>query len=226
MFDLNELKPYSLKVQVKSASFPSKHVGVELSDLRPYKNKLIELSQLWIDEVLDGKVISSNDRERCGRGLLFVGSPGHGKTTLACAIAQELIRKAPRQLWDAKHIVDRPVYFTDYPRLLRMEKRQFKEEDSEEERLIESIYGESKTDNVKLLILDDLGKEYRTASGWAENTFDALLRTRFNYGLPTIITTNVPIESWSDVYGESMYSFLHEAFITYQVISQEGDRRK
>ena len=88
-----------------------------------------------------------------------------------------------------------------------------------------AIYGES-NENVKLLILDDLGKEYRTASGWAENQFDALLRTRFNYGLPTIITTNVPIESWGEVYGESMYSFLHEAFTTYQVISMEGDRRR
>ena len=52
-----------------------------------------------------------------------------------------------------------------------------------------------------------------------------LLRSRYNFGLPTIVTTNVPVNDWSEVYGDSMYSFLHEAFITHHVVSQEGDRR-
>ena len=74
-------------------------------------------------------------------------------------------------------------------------------------------------------VLDDLGKEYRTSSNWAENTFDALLRSRFNAGFPTIVTTNVPLKSWGTVYGEAMGSFAYEAFIPIDIIAK-GDRRK
>ena len=79
--------------------------------------------------------------------------------------------------------------------------------------------------NTRVFILDDLGKEYRTASGWSENQFDALLRSRFNAGLPTIVTTNVPKQDWGKIYGEPMGSFVNEAFIPVVVSSSEGDRR-
>jgi DNA replication protein DnaC len=80
--------------------------------------------------------------------------------------------------------------------------------------------------NVRVFVLDDLGKEYRTTSGWAENTFDALLRSRFNAGLPTIVTTNVELENWGGVYGEPMGSFALEAFVPVKVKALKGDRRK
>jgi DNA replication protein DnaC len=80
--------------------------------------------------------------------------------------------------------------------------------------------------NTRVFILDDLGKEHRTATGWAENTFDALLRSRFNAGLPTIVTTNVPLKNWGVVYGEPMGSFAHEAFIPIAVKAPGGDRRR
>jgi DNA replication protein DnaC len=92
---------------------------------------------------------------------------------------------------------------------------------------MEQVYGDMKgPDNISLLVLDDLGKEHRTASGWAENTIDAVLRSRYNAGLPTIVTTNVPLKNWGDVYGEAMGSFAHEAFIPINIVSTEGDRRK
>jgi superfamily II DNA/RNA helicase len=93
-------------------------------------------------------------------------------------------------------------------------------------RLIDMIkQGHLDLSAIKVLVLDDIGKEYRTASGWAENTFDALLRARFNAGLPTIVTTNVPIKDWGDTYGQPMGSFVKEAFMPIVVESAEGDRR-
>jgi DNA replication protein DnaC len=93
--------------------------------------------------------------------------------------------------------------------------------------LLDSIYGDSdRMNNVRVFVLDDLGKEYRTTSGWAENTFDALLRSRFNAGLPTIVTTNVELENWGGVYGEPMGSFALEAFVPVKVKALRGDRRK
>ena len=90
---------------------------------------------------------------------------------------------------------------------------------------MKEIYGDAKH-SVPVFVLDDLGKEYRTQSGWSENTFDALLRARFNAGLPTVITTNVPLSKWRVTYGEAMASFAHEAFVEVKVESDKGDRRR
>ncbi len=46
--------------------------------------------------------------------------------------------------------------------------------------------------NAALLILDDLNTENATA--WAKQKLDQLLDHRFNIELPTVITTNVPLE--------------------------------
>jgi DNA replication protein DnaC len=91
---------------------------------------------------------------------------------------------------------------------------------------MEGVFGDAGNNSVSLLVIDDLGKEHRTATGWAENTFDAVLRSRYNAGLPTIVTTNVPLKNWGEVYGEAMESFAHEAFLPINVVSMEGDRRK
>ena len=82
---------------------------------------------------------------------------------------------------------------------------------------------------VGLILAGEAGHGKTTlaaTAGWAENTFDALLRSRFNAGLPTIVTTNVAFENWGGVYGEPMGSFAHEAFIPLTVTSTIGDRRK
>jgi DNA replication protein DnaC len=109
-----------------------------------------------------------------------------------------------------------------------MQKRQWVEDpDDGDSWLIDGIYGDAPhANNVQVLILDDIGKEHRTATGWAENQFDAVLRARFNAGLPTIVTTNVPLKDWGSVYGEAMGSFAHEAFIPLVITAPEGDRRR
>ena len=111
----------------------------------------------------------------------------------------------------------------DYPKFLRYQKSSWDEDEPND--LIDRIVGDARN-SVELFILDDLGKEYRTSTGWAENQFDALLRSRFNAGLPTIVTTNVPIKNWGVVYGEPMGSFAYEAFVPIEVKSETGDRRK
>jgi DNA replication protein DnaC len=117
--------------------------------------------------------------------------------------------------------------FIDYPKLLRVQQRSWKDESGADAKLIDRIYGDAPdSENISILVLDDIGKEHRTATNWAEDTFDALLRSRYNAGLPTIVTTNVPLKSWGETYGEAMESFAHEAFLPINIVSTEGDRRK
>lgn len=228
MFDLKDVAP-SVRAYINGSGLPMKSIGMEFSDLRPYKGGAIDEVKLWVENVKAGKVIKARGEASCGLGLLLVGKPGHGKTTLASTALQEVLKGASKEvLGYTGKTLTRPGYFTDYPRLLRLQKRQWGEEASDSDQwLIDGIHGDAPDHhNVKLLILDDLGKEYRTAAGWAENNFDAVLRSRFNNGLPTIITTNVPLSNWGDVYGEPMESFAHEAFHYINVVSEEGDRRK
>ncbi len=232
MYRLEDLSPKT-RAHINAAQFPMKTIGKELEDLGGYypnreETSIIETVRDWMQLVIDGDVIRAKGSDSCGLGLLLIGEPGHGKTTLASVLGQTLIRLAPKETWGpADQIISRPVFFTDYPKLLRLQKRQWDESDETEKSLIDCIYGEAKPgDNVRLLILDDLGKEYRTASGWSENTFDALLRARYNAGLPTIVTTNTPMSEWADTYGDSMASFAHEAFVPLAIISTRGDRRR
>jgi DNA replication protein DnaC len=224
MYDLSKIRP-SIRSQIRRANLPSSTVGMELSDLEPYKGKVLEVTQSWMDKLKDGAIVKADGRRTSGRGLLLIGSPGQGKTTLASVILQTLLKETSSEAWAAHMTLERPAYFTDYPTLLRSQQRAFDKDETYQD-LIDSVYGEGHPDrNVRLLVVDDLGKEHRTASGWAEHTFDALLRRRFSLGLPTIVTTNVPLSSWGKVYGDSMESFAHEAFSTLEVVSPGGDRR-
>jgi DNA replication protein DnaC len=190
-----------------------KSIGMELSDLD--NGPAVDKVKIWLEQVRSGVVIKSPGSPFSGLGLLLVGLPGHGKTTIASVAVQELIRTMPFE-------TEQPALFMDYPKFLRLEKTAFSDPSVEDD--LRRIYGDDRH-SIPLFILDDLGKEYRTQAGWAENVFDALLRARFNAGLPTIVTTNVKTSKWRATYSEAMASFAHEAFMWVEVESDNGDRR-
>jgi DNA replication protein DnaC len=225
MYNIAEL-PGSIRAQINAAGLPMKTVGWQFDDLEPSES--LDKVRDWVELVRSGKVIQAAGERTCGLGLMLVGEPGHGKTTLASVALQELLMTMPKVGWGVPDLTPkRPGMFMDYPKLLRLQKAQWSEFDDVTETMINGIYGEASKENVvRTFVLDDLGKEYRTANGWAENTFDALLRARFNAGLPTIVTTNVPLKNWGTVYGEPMGSFAREAFIPLAIIAKQGDRRR
>jgi DNA replication protein DnaC len=224
MYDLSKIRP-SIRSQIRRANLPSSTIGLQLPDLDPYQGKVLDVVESWIDKLKRGEIVKADGRRNSGKGLLLIGAPGQGKTTLASVILQKLLLEASSEAWSSHMTLERPAYFTDYPTLLRSQQRAFDKDETYQD-LIDSVFGEGHPDrNVRLLVVDDLGKEHRTASGWAEHTFDALLRRRFSLGLPTIVTTNVPLSSWAKVYGESMASFANEAFAALEVVSPGGDRR-
>ena len=225
MFDLDKIAP-SVKHQIMNSGIPMKTLGKEFSDLE--ETDASKLMQRWIKNVVDGQILKSPTSPLCGVGMVLVGEPGHGKTTLASTALQSLIRgMSPEALGSPGRYPKNVGVFMDYPKLLRIQKSQFSNFDEDVQRQLDGLYGDSDIlTNVPFFVLDDLGKEYRTASEWAENQFDALIRSRFNAGLPTIITTNVPLAQWGQVYGTPMGSFINEAFVPIAVTAPKGDRRK
>ena len=208
MFDVQKESPTTRHLLLK-ASVPMKTFGMELSDLEHTEAR--DLVESWVSTVQSGVVIKSPGSPSSGLGILLLGEPGHGKTTMASVALQSLIRT-----------MQIPGLFLDYPKFLRLEKESWGDDEIKER--ISEIYGDAKH-SLPLLVLDDLGKEHTTQTNWAEDTFDALLRSRFNAGLPTVITSNVALKKWRGTYGPSMESFAHEAFIEVKVESDTGDRR-
>lgn len=221
--ELSSLKRYWI---TKSSNIPIRYQGWAKETIAESSGRFSPQVDAWLDLALDGEVIKKAGAVgTTGVGMLFDGDPGMGKTTYAAVTAMEFVRRLPDEEEELAKLLKisrsdlgfktRAIYYLTYPEYLHM-KRSAMDADPDEKRelnmYLDGFHGRSKEDylNVRLLVIDDLGKEHKTS--WNESQFDELLRTRYDKGLPTIITTNVVREHWGDVYSEAMGSFVYEAF--------------
>ena len=103
--------------------------------------------------------------------LVLQGVNGCGKTHLAAAIANHLLKEG------------KPVKFEVVPDLLDHLRFTFSPQSPV---TYDQLFEEVK--NAPLLILDDLGKQ--STSPWAEEKLYQIINHRYNYQLPTVVTTN------------------------------------
>lgn len=110
--------------------------------------------------------------DTAGRGLLFVGTMGLGKTHLAVGVLQRLVReRGVRGL------------FCDYRELLKNIQNSYNPQVNVTElELLKPVFG------AEVLVLDDLGAQ--KPNEWVWDTVSLILNTRYNDKLSTIITTN------------------------------------
>ncbi len=126
-----------------------------------------------LKEIIE-EYLYSNDY-KLGKGLMFVGTPGVGKTHLAIAILKEFFLK--------KGIVG---VFYDTRTLLFDLKATFDGSSSGRELLDEVV-------NAPILVLDDLGSE--RLSDWARDILHYIIISRYNQMKPIIITSNIDLKS-------------------------------
>jgi DNA replication protein DnaC len=228
MFKPDEL-PLRRRTWLKIASIPKNRTGWELTDCTDVSDEDLRVIRKWLASVKDGKVIRASDRPTtCGVGLYLYGAPGHGKTTLALAILQEAIRTFDYDSLDVApgNTMIRPCYFTQYSDLLELKGALMNEPSADQVRIWDGIMGESKDDtyNIRILVIDDIGKEHKSGSGWQSDMLHQVIRTRFNNGLPTVITSN--IDDIEAAYGSATDSFMNEAFVKIKLKSPKGDLRR
>jgi DNA replication protein DnaC len=160
--------------------------------------------------------------------LLLQGVPGRGKTMLASALLNEYhegykIETTGSTRLDTKTMTvllqeTCPVYFIQMAEWIDMQIRCFKLHDMvmkgyrdpqeylELDQLLEDL-----KKKVRVLVVDDVGKEHRTGSDFAIDSFDLLVRTRHNAGFTTIYTSNLPTKQWGFNYSESMRSLIERS---------------
>jgi DNA replication protein DnaC len=238
-YEISELGALKIQWLLRNSNIPRRFIGMDREDLRKYAGSFPEVIDEWLDEVLDKKIIKQiGGIGTTGVGLLFDGAPGLGKTTHAVVTAMEFLRRLPEDTAAAREVLglkesdygmySRPIYYMTYPEFLARKKAMFDADpDSKKEMFLqmEGFHGRAQEDhlNVRLLVLDDLGKEYK-GSGFNDASFDEILRSRYDRALPTIITTNVMRDNWEKQYGQAMGSFAFEAFNQVEIIGE--DRRK
>lgn len=107
-----------------------------------------------------------------GKGLLFTGTMGLGKTHLAVGVLQRLVReKGIKGL------------FCDYRELLKNIQNSYNPQvNTTELELLKPVFA------AEVLVLDDLGAQ--KPNEWVWDTVALILNSRYNDKLTTIITTN------------------------------------
>jgi len=128
-------------------------------------------------------------------GLMFQGPVGSGKTHLAAAITNELL----------KSNVD--VFFAVVPELLDEFRAAYGGNNGEEIRLMNRVQ------TASVLVLDDLGAH--NFSDWTKNRLFAILNYRLNHELPCIITSNLSVGGLQEILGERIVSRLVAACDIY-----------
>jgi DNA replication protein DnaC len=79
--------------------------------------------------------------------------------------------------------------------------------------------------SAQLLVIDDLGTERQSESGWGIETLSSLWVDRIDRGARTIVTTNLGLAALANRYGERLRSRLNRADVSL-VAAGEVDLRK
>lgn len=140
---------------------------------------------------------------KCGKGLVFHGNVGTGKTYAAACIANELIGRGV------------PVLMTNFNRIINRLQNKFEGR----QEYLDSL------NDFDLLIIDDLATERNTE--YMNEAVYSVIDGRYRSGLPLIVTTNISLKEMMDapeIARKRIYSRLLERCHPIQVAGE--DRRK
>lgn len=182
--------------EMKRIGFPDSELSRCTFDVDDHSNeKVSRIAHNYVDHFKEMK--------KKGKGLLFYGSVGTGKTFISACIANELINQG------------HPCLVTNFARITNTISGMYEGKQEYLDRL----------DRFHLMVIDDLSSERDTeyVSEIVQNVIDS----RYRSGLPLIITTNLTSEELkhpAEIRKQRIYSRIFEMCVPVEVAGK--DRRK
>ena len=171
------------------ANVPSRFWNVKLSEI-PEHLEYRDKVRKYLEKM--------DDMLAQGIGLfLYSDENSTGKTSIAVLALKQALR------------LRRTAYFEESGRLKAALIRA--------EEFEENIPIERRIRTVDLLVLDDVSKEYRTESGFAENLIESILRDRSQNLKTTVLTSNLRPNKIEQVYSADLAALLRETTIPLKI---------
>lgn len=142
-------------------------------------------------EIIKNYALHFAEAQKTGSGLILAGNIGRMKTTMAATVCNQL-------LWAGFS-----VFFVPMAELLQMMLSYGKRQSG-----IELDNLQRRVRDVDLLILDDVGAEYK--NDWVIQSFDAMVSNRYNNLKPILITTNLSMTGIGKLYHMRIFDRLKQ----------------
>lgn len=183
------LRLSSTKKAFKNSQIPKKYQWKFIDDFRKVSDKANKL--IGLVSTIRGKTPNQKWKD----GFYFWGPAGSGKTLLACIMLQELVLK-----------YNCGGKFVDLS-------RQFFQRLKDSYSSSDESYGNAgkildELIEAPFLVIDDFGIQRNTE--WEQEMLYNLIDSRYSGEYPTIITSNVNINSFKDIYHGRIYSRIQE----------------
>jgi len=178
--------------QLAKAKIPPRYfyAMLETTGLSPHEKKILPICIDFLSRITNHHDSHSDNQnpkpvifEGCYRtrpqpitGIGFIGDVGVGKTYYLCAILLQLLRN------------DKQCLFLSMPEYYDSLKASFSgSESGSGSSAYEDITGQAK--DIYVVAFDDIGAEY--SSQWAVDELAKIINHRYNYGLPTLFSSNL-----------------------------------
>lgn len=183
----------------------------------PYREKSLEDFQVRHEshrpalDTVEDYIKHLDPRRLAGRGLTVMGPNGVGKTLLCSCILNEAKQRGYRvESIELASYIELFKDKFDIQALLKAGHEDSVDRFVTIKQHIRFIQGSTKK-GADWLLLDDVGRENASGSGWSQNEVFDTLRFRWNRGLPTLLTTNLDMAALEERYTKGLGSFLQEA---------------
>lgn len=169
------------------------------------------------------------DADRIKSLYLYSESPGTGKTTTACAVLNEYVRRHYLgSLQRNRQPLQQPAYFLDvneWQSLYNEFNRSHVPQDVAERAAREYYRRLTNAKQAPFAVLDDIG--VRQATEGFRGDLHSVINYRVTNAMPTVYTSNLPIEDMAAVFDARLYDRMRDqcAVLHFAGESKRGKRR-